>query len=76
MNTEKQTWYWKKRVAFSIGNGANIQPLEMRRKCPKRAEDYGDTKAAYQYILSWSQVWSDVIGSIFYISVIFHLFMT
>ena len=33
-NWEKQTWYWEKRWLFSIGNGAEIRPLEKGRKCP------------------------------------------
>ena len=27
-------WYWDKRWLFSIGNGAEIGPLEMDRKTP------------------------------------------
>ena len=34
LNWENQTWYWGKRWLFLIGNGAEIQPLEMGRKCP------------------------------------------
>ena len=30
----KQTWYWEKRWLFSIGNGAEIRPLETGRKSP------------------------------------------
>ena len=30
---EKQTWYWEKRWLFSIGNGAEIRPLEKGRIC-------------------------------------------
>ena len=33
-NWENQTWYWKKRWLFLIGNGAEIRPLEMCRKGP------------------------------------------
>ena len=36
LNWEKQTWYWEKRWLFSIGNGAEIRPLEMGRKSPGR----------------------------------------
>ena len=28
-------WYWEKRWLFSIGNGAEIRPLEMGRKSPE-----------------------------------------
>ena len=31
LNWENQTWYWDKRWLFSIGNGAEIRPLEMGR---------------------------------------------
>ena len=31
LNWEKQTWYWEKRWLFSIGNGAEIRPLEKDR---------------------------------------------
>ena len=34
LNWENQTWYWEQRWLFSIGNGAEIQPLEMGRKSP------------------------------------------
>ena len=32
---EKATRYWEKRWLFLIGNGAEIQPLEMGRKSPE-----------------------------------------
>ena len=35
-NWENQTWYWEKRWLFSIGNGAEIRPLEMGRKGPEK----------------------------------------
>ena len=34
LNWENQTWYWEKIWLFSIGNVAEIQPLEMGRKSP------------------------------------------
>ena len=34
LNWENQTWYWEKMWLFSIGNGAEIRPLEMGRKSP------------------------------------------
>ena len=35
LNEENQTWYWGKRWLFSIGNGAEMRPLEMGRKSPE-----------------------------------------
>ena len=29
LNWENQTWYWENRWLFSIGNGAEIRPLDM-----------------------------------------------
>ena len=34
LNCEKQICYWGKKWLFSIGNGAEIQPLEKGRKSP------------------------------------------
>ena len=34
LNWEKQTWYWDNMWLFSIGNGAEILPLEKGRKSP------------------------------------------
>ena len=40
LNWENQTWYLEKRWLFSIGNGAEIWPLEISRKSPEGAQFY------------------------------------
>ena len=42
LNWENQTWYWERRWLFLIGNGAEIQPLEMGRKGPVYKSIVGD----------------------------------
>ena len=37
---KKQTWQWEKRWLFSIGNGAEIRPLENGRKSPAKTIKY------------------------------------
>ena len=43
-----QTWYWEKMWLFLIGNGAEIRPLEMGRKCP----GWSPTNLCIPYIFS------------------------